>query len=157
MKFIKKNFPELVEKYENLYDGRESPPRNYVVRLDRCAFEFCKKYRIKNYIPPPSFERYTKQKTLMPMESYDIDNLEVATLLLLMAFFKVFKSANPCSAWAYHKASQNMENLNESMKDVCERGELRKIPGVGEGIIKFIEDYLSEGRSGRLVKEMNTW
>ncbi len=147
----------VVEKYENLYGERESPPQDYIVRLNRYAFEFCKKYRIKNYIPPPSFERYTKQKTLIPIESYDRANLEVATLLLLMAFFKEFKSANPYSAWAYHKASQNIENLNESIKDICERGDLRKIHGVGESIIKFIEDYLLEGRSGRLEKEMNTW
>jgi len=154
---LKKNFPELVEKYENLYDKQESPPTDYILRLNRYAFEFCKKYGIKNYIPPPSFERYPKQKTLIPIESYDRDNLEVATFLLLMAFFKEFKSANSYSAWAYHKASQNIENLNESIKDIYKRGELRKIPGVGESIIKVIEDYLLKGRSERLEKEMNTW
>lgn len=145
LELLKKNFPELVEKYESLYSEQESPQKDYIARLNRCAFEFCKKYRIKNYILPPSFERSLKE------------NFEVANLLLLIAFFKEFKSANPYSAWAYHKVSQNIENLNESIKDVCKRGELRKISGVGESIIRVIEDFLVNGKSERLEKEMSPW
>ena len=142
LELLKENFPELVEKYENLYNKQTSPPKDYVVRLNRCAFEFCKKYGIKNYIPPPSFERPFKK------------NFEVANHLLLIAFFKEFKSANPYSAWAYHKASQNIENLNESIKEICKRGELRSIPEVGESIAKVIKDFLVNGTSERLENEM---
>ncbi|MDI6603504.1 MAG: radical SAM protein, partial [Patescibacteria group bacterium] len=148
LELLKKNFPEVVEKYEKLYGKQGSPPPNYIIRLNKCAFEFCKRYRINNYIQPPSFERSLKQKTLIPRD-YDRNNFKVASLLLLIAFFKEFKSANPYSAWAYHKASQNIENLNESIKDICERGELRKIHGVGESIIKVIEDFLVNERSER--------
>ena len=142
LELLKENFPELVEKYENLYNKQTSPPKDYVVRLNRCAFEFCKKYGMKNYVPPPSLER--------PLHK----NFEAANHLLLIAFFKEFKSANPYSAWAYHKASQNIENLNESIKEICKRGELRKIPGVGESIAKVIEDFLVNGTSERLENEM---
>jgi len=50
LELLRKNFPEHVEKYENLYGNQESPPKDYIVRLNKCAFEFCKKYGIKNYI-----------------------------------------------------------------------------------------------------------
>ena len=156
LELLKTNFPEFVEKYENLYGVQESPPQDYIARLNRCAFEFCKKYRIKNYIPPPSFERHPKQKTLIPTESYERDNFEVATLLLQMAFFKEFKSANPYSAWAYHKASNAIENLDESIRDIYRRGKLREIPGVGDTIAKVIEDFLVTGRDERLDKEIDS-
>jgi len=99
---------------------------------------FCKKYGIKNYIESPSFAQ--------PFE----ENFEVANLLLLIAFFKEFKSANSYSAWAYHKASQAIENLNENIRDVYKRGKLREIPGVGASIAKIIQDFLVTGRSEKL-------
>lgn len=145
LELLRKDFPELVEKYESLYPKQMNPPRDYTAKLNRCAFEFCKKYGIRNYIPPPSFERPLKE------------NFEVANHLLMIAFFKEFKSANPYSAWAYHKASQNIEDLAESVKEMCGRGELRRIPGVGENIAKVIEDFLENGRSARLQREMSTW
>lgn len=157
LELLRKNFPEHVEKYENLYGNQESPPKDYIVRLNKCAFEFCKKYGIKNYIQPPNFERSSKQKTLIPAESQDEENFKVATLLLLIAFFKEFKSANPYSAWAYHKASQNIEKLDESIKEIYKREELRKISGVGEGVSKVIEEFLVNGKSERLEKEMSEW
>ena len=141
---LRKNFPELLEKYVNLYNKKTSPPKNYTLRLNKSAFEFCRKYGIKNYIPPPSFERPLKE------------NFEVANHLLLIAFFKEFKSGNPYSAWAYHKASQNIENLDESIKQICKSGELRTIPGVGESIAKVIVDFLENGRNERLEKEMSS-
>lgn len=157
LELLRKNFPEHVEKYENLYGNQESPPKDYIVRLNKCAFEFCKKYGIKNYIQPPNFERSSKQKTLIPAESQDEENFKVATLLLLIAFFKEFKSANPYSAWAYHKASQNIEKLDESIKEIYKREELRKISGVGESVSKVIEEFLVNGKSERLEKEMSEW
>lgn len=153
---LKRNFPELVEKYENLYGEQESPLQDYIARLNRCAFAFCKKYRIKNYIPPPSFERDSNQQTLIPTERYERDNFELATFLLQMAFFKEFKSANPYSAWAHHKASNAIENLNESIRDVYRSGKLREIPGVGDNIARVIEDFLVTGRSERLEKEIDS-
>ncbi len=142
---LKKNFPALVEKYENLYEKQETPPQDYIVRLNGLAFAFCKNYGIKNYIPPPSFERTRRE------------NFDVANHLLLIAFFKEFKSANPYSAWAYHKASQTIENLNESITGICKRKALEKLPGVEKTISRVIAEFLSNAKSERLEKEMNTW
>jgi len=156
MELLKRNFPELVEKYEKLYGKQESPPKDYIVKLNKRAFEFCRKYGIKNYILPPVFEKFSTQKTLTG-EDYRKENFEVATLSLLIAFFKEFKSADPYSAWIYHKVSENIENLNESIKEIYRRKELRKIPGVGESISRVIEEFLVNGRSERLEREMNAW
>ncbi len=142
---LNKHFPELVGKYENLYDKQENPPQDYIVRLNRAAYEFCKKYGIKNYIPPPCFERAQRE------------NFDVANHLLLIAFFKEFKSANPYSAWAYHKASQTIEDLNESITEISKRKALEELPGVGKSISRVIEEFLINAKSERLEKEMNTW
>ena len=138
---LKTNFPELVKKYKNLYGEKENPPQDYIVRLNGLAFEFCKKCGIKNYISPPRFERALKE------------NFDVANHLLLIAFFKEFKSANPYSAWAYHKASQTIEDLNESITGICKRNALDKLPGVGKTISKVIEEFLGDAQSERLEKE----
>ena len=142
LELLRERFPELLQRYEDLYGQNMSPPRDYVIKLNRCAYDFCKKYSIMNYIPPPSFERPLKE------------NFEVANHLLLIAFFKEFRSANPYSAWAYHKASQNIEELSESLRDICRRGELRRIPSVGESIAEVIDDFLLHARSEKLEKEM---
>lgn len=145
LELLKENFLEIVEKYESLYDGKESPSKDYILRLNRKGFEFCKKYGIKNYISPPSFERINKE------------NLEVANLLLLIAFFKEFTSANRWAAWAYHKASQAIENLNENVREICKRRELKRIPGVGDSIAKVIEEFLVSRRTESLEKVINAW
>ena len=138
---LKTNFPELVKKYKNLYGEKENPPQDYIVRLNISAFEFYKKYGIKNYIEPPSFAQPRKE------------NFDAANHLLLISFFKEFKSANPYSAWAYHKAPQTIENLNESITEICKRKAFEKLPGVGKTISKVIEEFLGDAKSERLEKE----
>jgi len=112
------------------------------VRLNISAFEFCKKYGIKNYIEPPSFAQPRKE------------NFDVANHLLLISFFREFKSANPYSAWAYHKASQTIEDLNESITEISKRKALDKLPGVGKSISRVIEEFLVNTKRERLENEM---
>ncbi len=157
LELLKTNFPELVARYESLYGEQESPPQDYSAQLNRRAFEFCNKYGIKNYIEPPSFERHSKQQTLIPTANQTRDNFEVANHLLLLAFFKEFKSANPYSAWAYHKAANAIENLDEGVRAIYKRGGLREIPGVGAGIATVIEEFLIHEGSKRLERELKIW
>jgi DNA polymerase (family 10) len=85
------------------------------------------------------------------------ENFDVANLLLQIAFFKEFKSATPYSAWAYHKASQTIEDLNESITEISKRKAIDKLPGVGKSISRVIEEFLINAKSEKLEKEMNTW
>lgn len=155
LELLYRHFPKLVEKYENLYKEKESPPKDHIVNLNRLAFKFCRKYGIKSYISPPKFGRWAEQRTLIPIEDHNKENREVANHLLLIAFFKEFKSGNPYSAWNYHKVAQNIEDLDESVRGIRKRNELKKIPGVGEIISKIIEEFIETGASEKL--EMETY
>ncbi len=145
MELLKRNFPSYVEKYLKLYGDREHPPPSYLVKINREAYRLCKKYGIKNYIPPPSYPRPFKE------------NFDVSFLLLQIAFFKEFRTGNPYSAWAYHRASENIERLNTDIRKLYMEGKIDEIPGVGESIRKTIEEYLAEGKSSKLKKEMGEW
>lgn len=142
MELLERNFPELIPKYEKLYGNNMGPARDYVVSLNRIALEFCEKYGIKNYIDPPNFNRHPEQATLIPTEDYDKINRDVANHLLLMAFFKEYKSGNFHVARNYHVAAENIENLTESVRDIHKRNELELITGVGKTISKVIAEFL---------------
>lgn len=47
---------------------------------------------------------------------------------------------------AYRRAARSIEGLSESLNDIMARNELEKIPGVGEGIAKKIEELLKTGK-----------
>lgn len=125
-----------------MYGNAEEPKREHAIKLNKKAFHLCKKCSIRNYIPPPTFNN---------------ENFGVATLLLLIAFFKEMKTANPYAAWAYHKAAETIEKLDENIRDVHERGELRKIPGVGASIASSIKEFLETGKCGKLETEKKAW
>lgn len=46
---------------------------------------------------------------------------------------------------AYRRAAQNIQNLGEAIEKVHERGELKKIPGIGEAIAKKVGEFLETG------------
>lgn len=142
MELLRKHWPHLIEKYKKLYGNAEEPKREHDIKLNKKAFYLCKNYSIRNYIPPPTF---------------DNENFRVATLLLLIAFFKEMKTANPYAAWAYHKVAETIENLDENIRDVHERGELRKIPGVGASIARSIKEFLETGKCEKLELEKKLW
>lgn len=145
LELLKENWPELIEKYERLYRTSESPTKEYAVEINRKAFEFCRKFNIPNYISPPSFERPLKE------------NFEVANLLLLIAYFKERRTGNPYAAWAYHKAGENIEKLDESIWDIHRRGELKKILGVGESLARAIAEFLDTGKCEKLERMKVEW
>jgi DNA repair photolyase len=142
---LKENWPGLVEKYEKLYGESQEPDREYVVKINRKAFEICKEFNIKTYIQPPDFERPLKE------------NFEVANLLLLVAYFKERRTGNPYAAWAYHKAAQNIEGLKESIRDICNKSKLEEIPGVGENLAEVIREFLDAGKCEKLERLKTEW
>ena len=142
---LKENWPELVEKYEKLYGDSQEPDREYVVRINRKAFEICKEFNIKTYIQPPDFERLLKE------------NFEVANLLLLIAYFKERRTGNAYAAWAYHKAAQKIEELKESIRDIYNRNELKRIPGVGRNLAQTIKEFLDAGKCEKLERLKTEW
>ncbi len=80
------------------------------------------------------------------MENVEVANIfyEVADLLELQGV--AFKPI------AYRKAASSIEQLEEPIQKVAEEGKLRDIPGVGESIVKKIEEILATGKLDYLEK-----
>lgn len=73
-------------------------------------------------------------------------NKELADLFEKMADILEFKDENPFKISAYRKASRILGDLIEDIGEVAGRGELKKIPGIGEGMAQKIEEYLKTGK-----------
>jgi DNA polymerase (family 10) len=73
-------------------------------------------------------------------------NKELADLFEQMADILEFKGENPFKVSAYRKASRILGDLTQEIKEVAERGDLKKISGIGEGIAQKIEEYLKTGK-----------
>ena len=73
-------------------------------------------------------------------------NKELADLFERMADILELKGENPFKINAYRKASRILGDLTQDIEEVAERGELKKISGIGDGIAQKIEEYLKTGR-----------
>lgn len=73
-------------------------------------------------------------------------NKELANLFEKMADILEFKDENPFKISAYRKASWILGDLTQDIEEITERGELKDIPGIGEGMAKKIEEYLKTGK-----------
>ncbi|NOX97734.1 MAG: DNA polymerase/3'-5' exonuclease PolX [Nitrospirae bacterium] len=73
-------------------------------------------------------------------------NSEIAQIFQDIADILEIKGENPFRVRAYHKIVRILETLPEEIEKVCQRGELRNIPGVGEGLAKKIEELLATGK-----------
>ena len=73
-------------------------------------------------------------------------NKELADLFEKMADILEFKGENPFKISAYRKASRIIGDLTQDIEESAERGELKNLPGVGEGMAQKIEEYLKTGK-----------
>ncbi len=73
-------------------------------------------------------------------------NKELADLFEKMADILEFKNENPFKINAYRKASRILNDLTQDIEEMAEKGELKKIPGIGEGMAQKIEEFLKTGR-----------
>ncbi|MDI6764479.1 MAG: DNA polymerase/3'-5' exonuclease PolX [Thermodesulfobacteriota bacterium] len=71
---------------------------------------------------------------------------ELADLFEKMADILEFKDENPFKISAYRKASRIIGDLAQDIEEIAGRGELKKIPGIGEGMAQKIEEYLKTGK-----------
>ena len=78
-------------------------------------------------------------------------------MLLLVAYFKEMRAGNPYAAWAYHKATENIEKLDKSIRGIHERGRLKNIPGVGESLAMTIAEFLDTEKCEKLERMKVEW
>jgi DNA polymerase (family 10) len=72
-------------------------------------------------------------------------NKEISALFEKMADLMEFKGENPFKVSAYRKAARIIGDLTRGIEEIFQNGELKTIPGVGEGIAKKISEYLETG------------
>jgi DNA polymerase (family 10) len=75
-----------------------------------------------------------------------VKNKELADLFEKMADILEFKDENPFKISAYRKASRILGDLTQDIEEVAGIGELKNIPGIGEGMAQKIEEYLKTGK-----------
>jgi DNA polymerase (family X) len=75
-----------------------------------------------------------------------VKNKELAKLFEKMADILEFKGENPFKISAYRKASRIIGDLTQDIEEITEKGELKNIPGIGEGMAQKIVEYVKTGK-----------
>ncbi len=60
-----------------------------------------------------------------------------------------FKGENPFKIIAYRRAARVLSDLTHDIESFHEKGTLKTIPGIGEGIAKKIDEYLTTGKMAK--------
>ncbi|MDK2896943.1 MAG: polymerase [Candidatus Atribacteria bacterium] len=81
-------------------------------------------------------------------------NQEVSKLLQHLATLLEIKGESRFRVVAYQEAARRIENWPEPIEEVWAKGDIRKIPGIGESIASKIEEFLSTGKLSYL-EELN--
>ena len=76
-------------------------------------------------------------------------NRELADLFEKMADILEFTGENPFKISAYRKASRIIGDLTQDIEEIAEQGELKNIPGIGEGMAQKVVEYLKTGKISR--------
>jgi len=75
-----------------------------------------------------------------------LKNLELSRIFEQIARMLKIKGENPFKIRAYEKITLVLENLPIDIEKIYHQGGLNNIPGVGEGIAKKIEEFLTTGK-----------
>jgi DNA polymerase (family 10) len=91
----------------------------------------------------PNF--YKLKTTTSPQKEEYMKNLEIAKILYEIADLLELQEIK-FKPQAYRNAARSIESLSEDIEAIHQRGELQKIPGIGEHIALKIEQYLETGK-----------
>jgi DNA polymerase (family 10) len=81
-------------------------------------------------------------------------NREVASIFERIADALEFKGENVFKINAYRKVARVLSDMAEDIDTVWKEGRLRSVPGIGEGIAKKIDQYLTTGRMKKYEEAM---
>jgi len=73
-------------------------------------------------------------------------NKEIATILARIGDALEIKGETGFKVLAYRKAARILEDLTEDVEKIAQEKRLQEIPGIGSGIAKKIEEYLTTGQ-----------
>ncbi|MFX1455359.1 MAG: radical SAM protein [Promethearchaeota archaeon] len=134
--FIKKlkdsKYSNIVKPLLELYKGQIYPPAEYARKLHIQLLNLCEKYnipvRIKRWIP----------------SDYRKWNYKISEILLNTEYINALRTgkSNKTMMWA----GLNLNNLEESILNVYERGELSQLKNFTKKIVEFVIPYLKEAK-----------
>lgn len=81
-------------------------------------------------------------------------NIELAEMFDRIADALEYKGEMAFKIIAYRKAARALEELTDDIEMLAKEGKLRTIPGVGEGIAKKIDEYLTTGKMEKFEEAM---
>jgi len=76
-------------------------------------------------------------------------NRVIAEMFDRIADILEFKGELPFRVLAYRKASRVIQDLRDDIESIWKEGKLEEIPGIGEGMAKKIDEYLSTGKMAK--------
>jgi DNA polymerase (family 10) len=82
-------------------------------------------------------------------------NKEIASIFSRIADALEIKGEMQFKVIAYKKASRILEDLTEDIETTAKEKRLQKIPGIGEGMAKKIEEYLETGRMKKYAEALS--
>jgi DNA repair photolyase len=142
LSLMSKNYPELMPKYDKLYERSYGPNSSYWVQIANQVRELCYKHSINDRMP-----RWIHQGNLAA-------NKKIAEILFLKVYDLELARENENKIWAYRKAAWTIDELDKSIGQIyTERGieGLLAIPSIGKKLAREIEAMLQErSRNGHL-------
>jgi DNA repair photolyase len=134
--FIKKlkesKYSNVVKPLLELYKGQIYPPAEYARKLHPKLLKLCEKYktpvRVKRWIP----------------SDYRKWNYKISEILLNTEYMNTLRTgkSNKTMMWA----GLNLSNLEESIINIFERGELSQLKNFTKQIVEFVAPYLKEAK-----------
>ena len=128
---LKKNYPELIEKYQNIYTGNKwgEATKEYYYKINLLFNSIVKKYKIPKRIPPYLFKDILSENDLVIVILEHIDYL-----------LKLEGRRSPFSYAAY-----SISQLKEPLSNM--KTELQKLKGVGKTTESIILEILETDSS----------
>jgi len=82
-------------------------------------------------------------------------NKEIASIFSRIADALEIKGEMQFKVIAYKKAARILEDLTEDIETIAREKSLKKIPGIGEGMAKKIEEYLETGKMKKYAEALS--
>ncbi len=82
-------------------------------------------------------------------------NKEIASIFSRIADALEIKGEMQFKVIAYKKAARILEDLTEDIETIARKKSLKKIPGIGEGMAKKIEEYLETGKMKKYAEALS--
>jgi len=131
---LRNHYPELVEKYNTLYEGAYSPLNSkYVGRIGLKVRELCAKYGIADRMP-----RYIPDGPLAT-------NKRIAEDIFTRCHHMELESAPSYKIWAYRRAGWTVDELDQDILAIYKKqglNGLKALPNIGPSIAAFIAEKL---------------